>query len=51
MASAKEVISVRMTRMCMFCSNARYSASVSAHFGVIRRSTTGSLARFMNMAT
>ena len=51
MASAKEVISVRITRMCIFCSNARYSATVSATFGVIRRSTTGSFARFRNMAT
>ena len=51
MASAKEVISVRMTRMCIFFSNARYSAAVSATFGVIRRSTTGSLARFRNIAT
>ena len=30
-ASAKEVISVRITRMCLFCSNARYSATVR-HF-------------------
>ena len=51
MASANEVISVKMTRMCMFFSNARYSAKVRAHFGVIRRSTTGSFARFINIAT
>ena len=29
----------------------RYSAAVNATFGVIRRSTTGSFARFKNMAT
>ena len=51
MASAKEVISVRITRICMCCSNARYSATVSATLGVIRRSTTGSFARFRNIAT
>ena len=51
MASAKDVISVRMTRMCMPFSNARYSAAVSATLGVIRRSTTGSFARFRYMTT
>ena len=51
MASAKDVISVNITRICIFCSNARYSATVSATLGVIRRSTTGSFARFRNMAT
>ena len=51
MASAKEVISVRMTRMCICFSNARYSATVSATFGVIRRSTTGSFAMFKNITT
>ena len=51
MASQKEVISVRITRMCMPFSNARYSAAVRATLGVIRRSTTGSLARFRNMTT
>ena len=50
-ASAKDVISVKITRICIFCSNARYSAAVNATFGVIRRSTTGSFARFKNMAT
>ncbi len=51
MASAKEVISVRMTRMCICFSNARYSATVSATFGVIRRSTTGSFAMFRKQTT
>ena len=51
MASAKEVMSVRITRICMPFSNARYSATVRATFGVIRRSTTGSLARLINIAT
>ena len=32
-------------------SNARYSAAVSATFGVIKRSTTGSFARFRYMTT
>ena len=48
---AKEVISVSITRICIFFSNARYSAAVSATFGVIRRSATGSLERFKNIAT
>ena len=33
MASAKEVISVRITRICIFFSKARYSATVSATSG------------------
>ena len=51
MASQKEVISVRITRMCMPFSKARYSAAVNATFGVIRRSTTGSFARFRYITT
>ena len=42
--SQKEVISVRITRICIPFSKARYSAALRATFGVIRRSTTGSLA-------
>ena len=51
MASAKEVISVRITRICIPQSKARYSAAVRATLGVIRRSTTGSLARFRYITT
>ena len=51
MASQKDVMSVRMTRMCIPFSKARYSAAVRAIFGVRRRSTTGSFARFRNMTT
>ena len=41
-------MSVRMTSTCMSCSNARYSAVVSATRGMEMRSTTGSSARLMN---
>ena len=50
-ASANDVISVRITKICILQSNARYSAAVKATFGVINRSTTGSFARFKNIHT
>ncbi len=50
-ASANDVMSVRMTKMCIFFSKARYSAAVRATFGVMSRSATGSFERFRNMAT
>ena len=50
-ASAYEVISVRMTKMSMPRSNARYSAAVKAQRGVMIRSMIGSLDRFKNMTT
>ena len=44
-----EVISVSITNMCILCSNARYSAAVSAHLGVKILSTTGSDEVLMNI--
>src|SRR2546426_3725833 len=41
-------MSVRITRMCIPTSYARYSAAVRAIRGVIKRSTAGSSARFRN---
>ena len=51
MASAKLVMSVSTTRICICFSKARYSAAVRAILGVIRRSATGSLARFRYITT
>ena len=44
-------MSVMMTRTCIPCSKARYSAAVSAQRGVRMRSMIGSFERFRNMTT
>ena len=50
-AEARIVLYARLPRICGCILAGADSATVSATFGVIRRSTTGSFARFRNIAT
>ena len=40
-----------MTKICISCSNAKYSAAVNAHLGVKIRSMIGSFDKFKNITT